>query len=74
MIELLTVIASAAKLVLQGVEIAPVKHREFLSPDVEIVGLPAKPGFKSSLKGKFLRLELTEEFRATIIALRSQVL
>jgi hypothetical protein len=35
---------------------------------------PAKSGLQSSLKGKSLRLDLSGEFRATIIALRSQVL
>jgi alpha-galactosidase len=34
---------------------------------------PTKSGLKSSLKGKRLKLELAGEFRATIIALRSQV-
>jgi len=35
---------------------------------------PAKSGLQSSLKGKSLRLDLSGEFRATVIALRSQVL
>jgi hypothetical protein len=34
---------------------------------------PAKSGLQSSLKGKRLKLELAGEFRATIIALRSEV-
>jgi alpha-galactosidase len=34
---------------------------------------PAKSGLQSSLKGKFLKLDLSGEFRASVISLRSEV-